>query len=136
MRALGRHPWYVWMVWAATFSIAIACPMLVAEPTIVYLADPELLLLAMLIGSEHARVAADVRLLQLRALGARLRPGWAPRSARVAPGRSDRPEIRLPRMTSGPLRTAQREARRVDRTGPGRSGARPGNRHVPRLRHG
>lgn len=56
----------MWALWATLLASVLICPMLLAEPMIVYLLDPELLVLAIVFGTQQGRVEASISWLRFR----------------------------------------------------------------------
>jgi hypothetical protein len=76
-RRIARLPWYLWLLWGAAALVLVSCPMLMSDPAMwVYLLDPELLVLVVVIGLQYTRLEAGVVWLQLRTwLAGRRGPG-------------------------------------------------------------
>lgn len=96
VRSVDRQPWWVWALWATLLSSVLICPMLLAEPMIVYLLDPELLVLAIVFGTQQGRIEAGITWLRFRLAldivlqrtparspAASLERGWALQSSRL-----------------------------------------------------
>ncbi len=58
-RRVAGHPVYVWALWAGAAITLALCPMMLADPAMLfYLFDPELLALIVIIGVQSARLQA------------------------------------------------------------------------------
>ena len=79
MRTRRRLPTHVWVLWAAAGLVLISCPMLLSEPAMwVYLLDPELLALVVIVGLQYTRLEVGVLWLQVRT--------WRSRARRTSSG--------------------------------------------------
>lgn len=84
-RALG-HPRWAWLLWAGAVAVLAACPMTLSDPAMwVYLVDPELLALLVIVGFQYTRW--EVGLVRAR-LAARL--GVRPAARPPGPGGSSK----------------------------------------------
>jgi hypothetical protein len=63
------HPCYVWLVWAAAAAVLAACPMMLSDPAMwLYVADPELLALIVILGIQYTRLELAILGVQARAV--------------------------------------------------------------------
>ena len=61
-----RHPRWVWLLWAGAAVVLAACPMMLSDPAMwMYLLDPELLALLVIVGFEYTRWEAGVLRLRI-----------------------------------------------------------------------
>ena len=66
-RRFARLPLYVWLLWAAAALLLAACPMLLSDPALwVYLLDPEVLALIVIIGVQYTRWEAGLLCRRVR----------------------------------------------------------------------
>jgi len=62
-----RHPRWVWLLWAGAAAVLAACPMMLSDPAMwMYLLDPELLALLVIVGFQYTRWEAGVLRLRIR----------------------------------------------------------------------
>lgn len=73
-KRLAGRPRYVWMLWALGVLILAACPMMLSDPAMwLYLLDPELLALIVVIGLRYTMLQLSLMRVVLRHLsGAKL----------------------------------------------------------------
>jgi len=75
-RSMAGHRLHVWLLWAAAAAVLAACPMMLSEPAMwVYLLDPELLALIVIVGIRYTRLEIALLWLQVRA---HLSQPWRP----------------------------------------------------------
>ncbi|HEY7047891.1 MAG TPA: hypothetical protein VH373_11770 [Jatrophihabitantaceae bacterium] len=61
------HPRWVWLLWAGAAAVLAACPMMLSDPAMwMYLLDPELLALLVIVGFQYTRWEAGLLRLLIR----------------------------------------------------------------------
>lgn len=88
---LAGHPLYAWLLWAAGVLVLASSPVLLSDPALWrFLADPELLVLMVIVGAQYARLA--IGMLRMPRRGAsRAAPAARARRPGPGPGQRDAP---------------------------------------------
>jgi hypothetical protein len=81
--AFFGHPRWVWLLWASAAAVLAACPMMLSDPAMwMYLLDPELLALLVIVGFQYTRWEAGLLRLRIRS--------WLSRPLNLPPLQGDR----------------------------------------------
>ena len=66
-RPFAGHPRWVWLLWAGAAVVLAACPMMLSDPALwMYVLDPELLALLVIVGFQYTRWEAGLLRLRVR----------------------------------------------------------------------
>lgn len=66
-RPFAGHPRWVLLLWAGAAVVLAACPMMLSDPAMwMYLLDPELLALLVIVGFQYTRWEAGLLRLRIR----------------------------------------------------------------------